>query len=57
MWYLLVALLSLNVVYTDDKTWWKYTEVYEIFVPSFQDSNGDGIGDLKGIKKHQMNFP
>lgn len=29
--------------------WWKEAIVYEILIPSFQDSNGDGIGDLPGI--------
>ncbi len=29
--------------------WWKGAVIYEIFVRSFQDSNGDGIGDLNGI--------
>ncbi|MGN6545081.1 MAG: alpha-amylase family glycosyl hydrolase [Aureliella sp.] len=29
--------------------WWKEAVVYEILVPSFQDSNGDGMGDLPGI--------
>ena len=29
--------------------WWKHAVVYEIYPRSFQDSNGDGIGDLKGI--------
>ena len=29
--------------------WWKTTVAYEIYVKSFKDSNGDGIGDLKGI--------
>ncbi|MBD5523372.1 MAG: alpha-glucosidase [Lachnospiraceae bacterium] len=33
-----------------DKTaWWKEAVVYEIYPKSFQDSNGDGIGDLRGI--------
>lgn len=28
---------------------WNTSTIYEVFVRSFQDSNGDGIGDLKGI--------
>ncbi|TGL87364.1 alpha-glucosidase [Leptospira congkakensis] len=29
--------------------WWKQTSIYQIYPWSFQDSNGDGIGDLQGI--------
>ncbi len=34
---------------TNGMPWWNDTVFYEIFVRSFADSNGDGIGDFKGI--------
>jgi alpha-glucosidase len=34
---------------TSDPTWYNHAVIYEIYPRSFQDTNGDGIGDLNGI--------
>lgn len=34
---------------SNDKNWWCGAVIYQIYPRSFQDSNNDGIGDLKGI--------
>ena len=35
--------------------WWENAVIYQIYPRSFQDSNDDGIGDLKGITK-RLNY-
>ncbi|PBB33626.1 alpha-glucosidase [Mesorhizobium sp. M1A.F.Ca.IN.020.06.1.1] len=32
-----------------DRDWWRGAVIYQIYPRSYQDSNGDGIGDLQGI--------
>lgn len=35
-----------------ERNWWKNAVIYEVYPRSFQDTNGDGIGDLNGITAH-----
>jgi alpha-glucosidase len=31
-------------------TWWRHAVIYQVYVWSFADSDGDGIGDLRGVR-------
>ena len=36
--------------------WWQSGVIYELYPRSFQDTNGDGIGDLEGIRRGRRAF-
>lgn len=38
-----------SLLATSQRQWWKRAVFYQIYPQSFNDENGDGIGDLKGI--------
>lgn len=54
---LLFCAIFINCVYeiaaqsTDTEKWWQKASFYQIYPRSFADSDGDGIGDLKGKLK------
>ncbi|HTU47845.1 MAG TPA: alpha-glucosidase [Bryobacteraceae bacterium] len=51
LWLLALSLFVTPLLHaaTADEVWWKHAVIYEIYPRSFQDSNGDGMGDLNGI--------
>jgi glycosidase len=46
---ILLALMMLSCSNKEEKTWWKETVFYEIYMPSYKDSDGDGFSDFKGL--------
>lgn len=46
---LVVALLMCATLAASEKDWWETATFYQIYPRSFRDSDGDGVGDLRGI--------
>ncbi|XP_065223677.1 maltase A2-like [Planococcus citri] len=51
MKFVQVVILSILISssWAVDRSWWKHATMYEVFLKSFKDSNGDGVGDIRGI--------
>jgi len=47
--FILSACSSVPNLSVTQQSWWRNTVFYEIFVRSYCDSNGDGIGDFNGV--------
>jgi len=53
----IILILLLSIMYScadkvkidADKAWWKETVFYEVYMPSYKDSDGDGFSDFKGL--------
>jgi alpha-glucosidase len=43
-----MAQVGLN---TDNRPWWRDAVIYQVYVRSFADANGDGEGDLRGVRE------
>jgi alpha-glucosidase len=37
---------------TDAAPWWRSAVIYQVYIRSFADGNGDGIGDVAGLRSH-----
>lgn len=41
-----------TVMMPADAGWWRDAVIYQVYVRSFADGNGDGTGDLRGVRAH-----
>ncbi|XP_049284745.1 maltase 2-like isoform X2 [Anopheles funestus] len=53
---LAVAISHTSGTETSNDEWWQRTVFYQIYPRSFMDSNGDGVGDLRGISSRLVHL-
>ena len=41
---------DLHALPTEGREWWRSAVIYQVYVRSFADANGDGVGDLAGVR-------
>ncbi|HEV3357223.1 MAG TPA: glycoside hydrolase family 13 protein [Pseudonocardiaceae bacterium] len=44
--------INANQPTDDTASWWRNAVIYQVYVRSFADANGDGVGDLAGVRAH-----